>query len=163
MTPRFTKQRSDHCCFPTAVANTFKWAGIPFSYRKNRDGLKKLMDCDADGAYSEPAELGFRCLNSAFGEPLKITRLRNPTLKQMEEHLRKGGVVLLGTQYSPTEAHAHLVESIARNTFRVINGINTWNSNKKTIRYLPRSKMKKLLRMRPSTGWFVEKRVHYSL
>jgi hypothetical protein len=138
-------------CFPTAMANMFKWAGKKVSYREERFKLYKILKFDS----SEGTD--FRDSERVMKIPikgLKVKRQQNSNYKSITNILRKGGCVILSFKTNTSGYHAALIIKENKKTLTVVNYYI--KELKETITYVPKNVMKKYMR-RENIVYFIKK------
>ena len=92
--PRYASQPYDSTCGPTAVINAAKWAGLGLSVKHDFDFIMELCDTDWEiGTYAQNIDRGLRIALGLNG--VKVTRKRNASIKDIENHLSKDGSVVV--------------------------------------------------------------------
>ena len=140
---RYTRQRHNFDCGPTAFVNILKWAGIPVSYRKDQDTVHSLLEC---GPHTPAWQKRVWGKNARGARPawLKVMLMRysqeterfrvlwevdNIKINNIRHHLRQGQVVLLTYQWKHKQegkkprygSHYMLVIGMAGSGFYVVN------------------------------------------
>lgn len=120
---RYKKQNDNFRCGPVALLNAMKWAGARVSYKDWIDYLCALCNCyDSKGTKYPDLIKAFRACSKGL---FSFKQVDFPSLKEIQNHIRKeGAVVLLHETYIlPRNFHASLlIGGGRRNDFASING-----------------------------------------
>lgn len=93
---RFIKQREEFSCGPVVIINALRWAGEYTPIHKYFVDICQLCKCSYARGSSELAfDWVLRNMGEAYFTTRRVTR---PTLKQVEDHLRAGGIVVMNTR-----------------------------------------------------------------
>ena len=93
---RYCKQKDLHSCGPVLVLNSLKWAGEKVTHDGTITPLKILCGQKrGSGTSTRNFIQALRIVGDKMFQTLTIRPRRKPTLKEMEQHLRKGGAVAL--------------------------------------------------------------------
>ncbi len=175
---RYAKQPDKYGCGPVGIANALKWAGVPVSFKQERQifytDCKSLPD---HGTWEKDFQRALRKHASAH---ITIRSRILPGISEIEMHLESDGAVLLLTGrtekirnpgFSPEWknpednifwGHYVLVTERHGNGFKLANEIR-WSDNKFVGSYnCPRWRFRQLMRHYPTEGyphgWFLARR-----
>lgn len=120
---RYKKQHDKFRCAPIALLNAMKWAGAKVSYKDWIDYLCTLCNCSNSRgtAYNDLIKAVRACSKGLFS----FKEVESPTLKEIRNHIKKGGAVVLlhQTYIKPRNLHASLlISGNKRNEFASVNG-----------------------------------------
>lgn len=96
---RFIKQRDTYGCGPVTVINALRWAGEKTPYNRYYEDLCKLCKTSPNGCSERAFDWVLREMGDEYYSTRRVTR---PTLKQVETHLRTGGIVVMNTRVKKT-------------------------------------------------------------
>lgn len=164
MRPRYYKQRDQFRCGPLSVFNALKWAGDcdGLSVKKAMPRLAALCNCDRLTKGTHPELLG-ETLRSYGRGVFRVRWVLTPTLKEIEEHLRDGGAIIINFRWREMRKrkmvdarHYVLVTDISSSgeVFGVVNYRKTQPVYQRIHRH---SFKKRILRFRqpPFAAWFL--------
>lgn len=168
--PRYAKQRDKYCCGPVAILNALKWSGQNVAYEKNIRALKALTgQTPKHGTSNTNLYRALRVIGGKIFQSMRIRPRLRPTLPEIEEHVRKGGAVLLqynwidknGSQ-SPEKwnfsGHYILITEVSPSghRFEVINGYTSTPAARRIGREKFKRDMLGFQRGNPGVrGWFL--------
>jgi len=125
---RYTKQRDQFRCGPIAITNAMKWAGVDFSFRKNKKKLDKLVKISKAGCHPTNLTTALRAVGEKYLTGIQRRRLDNftPTqvVRMIRKHINSGGIVLInirrytslgdrgGHYYLIVDAYGEFLEAI---------------------------------------------------
>lgn len=167
--PRYVKQTDLFRCGPVVIANAMKWAGVSYSWAKNKKKLTKLCNSDPNKSGSHPLFAGTtqqeidRALRKTCGELLRIRRVIKLTLKQIDEHLDGGNSIVLCIIYNNEyegvkfkDCHIFLCTDRTCCYYTVVN----LSLDLETVSRLHRNTFKRMIRRhrKYNNAWFLTKR-----
>ena len=141
--PRYVKQTNRYTCGPIAIANTLKWAGIPFSWKMN--GRQLIHDSGAHPSFGSEAYRFHHILQKESGGTIRGDWRSGAEVKNLDEWLNDDNhCAIVIVHYASGACHTFLCTDVTNNHFTVVNldkGL--------TCRRISRKKMAKLLDVRP--------------
>lgn len=154
---RYAKQPNGYQCAPYALLNILKWAGVKRYKGKRVDNslakkeLANLCNCTWWGA----GDIQFdQALHSLPG--VEIRRNWHGRLRTVREHVRHGGIAVLGFYY--------LEKDYVRSHFTLVveeqkNGLLCVNYEKDTYRLVPFRDLKKMFRFKyKPNAWLISRK-----
>lgn len=161
---RYYKQRDHFRCGPIAIFNAIKWEGgfKGLTAKKAMPRISVLCDCNriTQGTHHSPFDKTLRRTARGFYD---VRRVYTPKLKEIEEHLRAGGAVILNYQHILVKAGKRLV---VRHYVLVTDmspggeyfGVVNYQPKRPVYQRIHRDTLKKhIMRFRqpPFKGWFL--------
>ena len=139
---KWVRQRDSYSCGPVSVINVLKWKQYPITYA-SLPALRKLCKCHpATGTDKEDLEAALRVLG------IRFKRTMGPTMKEIDQHLSKGGVVLIN--YCITVGHYALCVGRSNKTYTMVNAYDDF-----TLSTLARNEVKYMLE------WWLDGQEHW--
>lgn len=125
---QYIKQRDKFRCGPVAILNSLRWAGADISTSYVYELTDKCAATPTNGGTSHHAL--DRILREDGKGLLEVDLILKPRMYEVEEHLQKGGSVILNYMWGgEDDTHRHFVllteESKSGKTFEVVNGSRT--------------------------------------
>ena len=167
--PRYVKQTDLFRCGPIVVANVMKWAGVNYSWTKNKKKLTKLCVSEPNAPDIHPRLAGTsqqqidKALRKTCGDLLRIRRALHPALKHIDKHLDGGNAVALFIVYMDKHnnekfTNSHIFLCIGRTPFYYTT-VNL-GMDVDTVCRVHRSTIKALIRQPRYyySAWFLTKR-----
>lgn len=128
--PRYASQPNENTCGPTAVINAGKWAGLGLSVKHDFDFIMEVCETIEDlGTWPRGIDRGLRVALGLNG--VKVTRKRNASIKDIEEHLSNEGSAVVCNKH-----HVFLITDQTKKMFITQNyreGSTTGRVRKNTI------------------------------
>lgn len=94
--PKYIKQPNDFSCGPTTIINIGKWAGANLSLKKDFKRIESASGCSKDGTLIHNLDKIMRTELSSF---CHIRRIKIPLIFKAEDHLKKGGALVLSFSF----------------------------------------------------------------
>jgi len=108
---RYTKQRKSYNCGPVAILNAMRWAG----QNENLSSIEEKCKCEFPYG-TQPKDL-----NAAidyYKKDLLVSYKRiNPSIDNIKNHLRKGGIILYRYLYyvdNKVKGHYSVIDGLSR-------------------------------------------------
>jgi len=145
---RYIRQKDYTSCGPVALINILKWMGCDVTY-DSYIGMARALCKHEPGADGGTEGKGMESALKKLG--IKFTKRKNPSLKQLDAHLDKGGSIVLDycvphtTKISPIpldKGDYHYILCVGRTgkTYTVVN-----DGTKRTVGYRSRHMMQVML------------------
>lgn len=97
---RYVKQRDKYSCGPVAIMNVLKWVGVKFTYNTRIKVLQEICNCiPIRGTKHAAFDKAFRRTMELLPIDIRVRRVHRPKLKQIEDHLRSKGIVILNYRW----------------------------------------------------------------
>ena len=113
---RYIHQQDEYSCGPVALANILKWAGHKATLA-SLPALRKLCKCHPKtGTNKEDLEVALKALG------IKFRRDIGPTLKEIDQHIDGGGVLLIN--YCIAIGHYALCIGRQKKTYTLVNAFD---------------------------------------
>jgi len=162
--PKYVRQRDHTSCGPVAIINILKWLGFNVTYGEYIDVLRAMCRCEPGprgGTESADMARALRRLK------IKYKKYKMPSIKQVDQHLDNGGIILLDYQipystkagkliFDKGEWHFALCIGRTSKTYVVVN-----DGTKHTVGRRSRKTMKALFKNAddPNYGWFIKHQI----
>jgi hypothetical protein len=164
--PRYTKQFDGFSCGPVAICNILKWGGFNVTLKAALGPIAAVCKCSRlRGTTNYHFDRSLRLFCKGFD--LHVRRKYKPKLKDIENHLRDGGVVAINYKVGTYDdgpnkgyewRHYMLITDISEDgrEFGTVNSFSGKGQRAKT--YWPRAWFKKdFLRYRGYKLWLISK------
>jgi len=159
----FIKQPDDFSCGPVAIVNVLKWLGRKVGHRY-LPKLRTLCGTTKDGTIPYNFALTLIREVSDFGSVRKV----KPSIRTLDSHLSKGGIVVIGYNYSVGKSEdAHYVvctKKSKRGYYTLVNETShrSFKDNLPTLTKRKRNTIRKMLAKKsqgyPAEMWLIGKR-----
>jgi hypothetical protein len=142
--------------------NVLKWSGEQFSYSKTIKGFQNLCLCHCRWWGTTPKRFDQAIKTTAKGiGGFKVRRIKRPKLKQIDNHLREGGVIVLIYKWRGKSGdgwHYLLLTDISDSgkSFTMVNAGRNFPTSRRTMRSTFRKHYLRFQRVdRHFEAWFI--------
>ena len=140
---RYCKQRDRFSCGPVAIINALKFFGVKATY-KDVPKYRKLTNC------RRPHGVKRKYINKPLQNIFKCTKINNPTMRQLDDFLKKGYPIILShliRKNAKTWGHFIFIPRRERDGFVLINEYKN-----RTKDFVSRKFMVDMLRLKKRPG-----------